>query len=92
MAMLNTQPRVLSFQSSGAEWVTPIAWLSGMLKTLNAYACPIERWMARAAGGTSQRLKPGGATVLLRSRKESAAMRGDLHGKGTGFPTAQHSS
>ncbi len=55
MAMLNTQPMVLSFQSSGAECVTPMRCESGRLKTLNAYAWPIERWIASAAGGTSHR-------------------------------------
>src|ERR1700722_6841414 len=34
----------------------------------------MQRWIARAAGGTSQRLWPGGATVRSRSRKESADM------------------
>ncbi len=55
MAMLNTQPIVLSFQSSGAECVTPMRCESGRLKTLNAYAWPIDRWIASAAGGTSHR-------------------------------------
>ena len=55
MAMLNTQPIVLNLQSSGAECVTPIRCASGRLNTLNAYAWPIERWIASAAGGTSQR-------------------------------------
>jgi hypothetical protein len=43
--------------------------VKGSLKTLSAYACPIARWMESAAGGTSQRLKPGGAIVRWRSRK-----------------------
>src|ERR1700722_18087833 len=30
---------------------------------------PMQRWIARAAGGTSQRLNPGLATVLALSRK-----------------------
>src|SRR6476660_2674928 len=34
---------------------------------------PIERWIARAAGGTNHRLKPGSATI--RSRLRSAAIR-----------------
>src|SRR5688572_1040058 len=49
--------------------LTPMTWVSGILKTLNAYACPIERCTARAAGGTSHRLKPGGAIECVRSRK-----------------------
>jgi hypothetical protein len=36
-------------------------WASGLLKTLNAYTCPMHRWMHSAAGGTNQRLKPGPA-------------------------------
>jgi hypothetical protein len=55
MAMLNTHPMVLNFQSPGAERVIPIDWESGRLNTLNAYAWPIDRCMASAAGGTSQR-------------------------------------
>jgi hypothetical protein len=47
---------------------------SAVLYTLVAYACPIQRWMARAAGGISHRLYPGFATVCSRSRNDSAAM------------------
>jgi hypothetical protein len=47
---------MLSFQSSGAGEAPPISLESGRLNTLNAYACPMERWMASAAGGTSHRL------------------------------------
>src|SRR6185436_17269774 len=57
------QPSVLIFQSPGAGAVTPIARLSGSQKTLKPYAIPIERWIASAAGGTSQRLNPGGAMM-----------------------------
>src|SRR5688572_18479259 len=52
----------------GTWWSTPITCVSGILKTENAYACPIERCTASAAGGTSQRLKPGGAMEWRRSR------------------------
>ena len=38
------------------DFVMPRTLVSGSLKTLNAYTCPMARWMARAAGGTSQRL------------------------------------
>ena len=52
---------------------TPVSgknfWIKGSLITENAYTCPIDRWTARAAGGTSHRLKPGGAMVWLRSRR-----------------------
>src|SRR5215813_7988541 len=43
-------------QSPGADLVTPMIFVRGNLKTLNAYTCPIERWTASAAGGKSQRL------------------------------------
>src|SRR4051794_7927655 len=42
---------------------------SGGLKTLHAYAWPMARWIDSAAGGTSQRLHDGGATVRVLSRK-----------------------
>ena len=74
MAQLNTQPSVENFQSSGALSVIPISRESGILKTENAYACPMQRWIASAAGGTRQRLNPGGATECERSRNESAGI------------------
>ena len=37
--------------------------MSGSLNTLNAYASPMHRWIDSAAGGTSQRSKPGGAVT-----------------------------
>src|SRR5690242_11638314 len=55
IAMLNTQPIVLNFQSPVADFVTPSECDRGRLNTLKAYAWPIDRWMAKAAGGTSQR-------------------------------------
>src|ERR1700680_297556 len=72
IANVNVQPSVLIFQSSGAECVMPIAWLSGSQNTLNPYAMPIDRWIARAAGGTSQRLNPGAA--MMRSLESRSAM------------------
>src|SRR5476649_1543607 len=60
---VNIQPSVLIFQSSGAACVMPIARLRGSQKTLKPYAIQIDRWMASAAGGTSQRLKPGLAII-----------------------------
>ena len=44
MARLKIQPSVESFQSSGADAVPPISLESGRLKTLNAYAWPMDRW------------------------------------------------
>ena len=61
---------IVSGQATG--WVMPMAWLSGSQKTLKPYAMPMERWMARAAGGTSQRLNPGPATI--RSLESSPAI------------------
>jgi hypothetical protein len=43
IAALKTQPIVLSFQSPGADVVTPRTRDNGRLNTLNAYACPIDR-------------------------------------------------
>src|SRR5262245_46905898 len=60
------QPSVLTFQSAGLWWSSPIAWLSGSQNTLNPYAMPIDRWIASAAGGTSHRLNEGEAIVRSR--------------------------
>src|SRR5690349_4682093 len=57
---VNIVPSVSTVQSLGADLVMPIAWLSGSQKTLNPYAMPMDRCTARAAGGTSHRLNPGG--------------------------------
>jgi hypothetical protein len=46
---------------------------SAVLYTLVAYAWPMHRWTARAAGGISQRLKPGRATMRSRARKLGTA-------------------
>ena len=39
---------------------TPVSgknfWISGSLRTENEYTCPMDRWTASAAGGTSHRL------------------------------------
>src|SRR5262245_27848045 len=50
------QPSVLIFQSSGADVVMPTARLSGSQKTLKPSAIPLERDMASAACGPSNRL------------------------------------
>src|SRR3954471_1258269 len=68
MAMVKIQASSVCFQSPGADSVMPRTLVSGSLKTLNAYACPMLRWMARAAGGTSQRLNPGFATMFSLDR------------------------
>src|SRR5690349_6437815 len=72
IATLKTQPIVLSFQSPGADSAPPINRESGRLKTLNAYACPIDKWIASAAGGIRHLEKSGPATVCSRSRKAIA--------------------
>src|SRR5581483_3953012 len=66
------QPRSVSFQSSGADCEMPMSFVMGKLKTLKAYAWPMHRCTQSAAGGTIHRLKPGPATVWLRSRKPIA--------------------
>src|SRR5690348_7340253 len=38
----------------------------------------MQRWMARAAGGTSQRLKPGRATIRSRSSRPTELPIGGL--------------
>src|SRR4051812_12879055 len=68
IATLNTQPIVLSFQFPDAVSLPPTRRANGRLNTLNAYACPIDKWMASAAGGTSQREYSGPATECARSR------------------------
>src|SRR5207244_2219861 len=79
MAMLNTHPTVARVQSPGAECVMPSWRVSGMLKTLKAYACPTERCIASAAGGTRHRSYPGGAIVCLRSRNDRIDKRTPHH-------------
>src|ERR1700692_1294359 len=51
------------------EVVMPIAFESGSQKTEKPYAIPMQRWIARADGGISQRLKPGPAIVRSRAKK-----------------------
>src|SRR5438552_13292620 len=63
IASVNVHVSVLIFQSPDADRVMPIARLSGIQKTLSPYAIPIDRWMASAAGGTSQRLNSGDAMI-----------------------------
>jgi hypothetical protein len=43
--------------------------VNGSLKTLKAYAWPIERWTAKAAGGINHLLKPGPAVILSFDKK-----------------------
>ena len=57
----------------------PMTRVSGRLKTLKAYAWPMERWMARAAGGTSQRLKPGGGDGARAVEEAEGPMPEDGH-------------
>src|SRR5258706_4396489 len=70
MAREKTQPISFKFQSCGTDWVNPISFVSGRLKVEKAYAWPMERCTARAAGGTKKRLKPGSAMVLSRSKND----------------------
>ena len=70
--MLKITPICALLQSPAAGSWTPISFASGLLNTLNAYTCPTDRWIASAAGGTSQRLNPGPATVRSRSKNDAA--------------------
>lgn len=54
--------------------VMPSAFDNGSQNTEKPYAMPMHRWIASAAGGTSQRLKPGPAIVCSLSRKPSPAI------------------
>src|SRR5262249_57884320 len=71
MASVKIQPSSVSFQSSVSDLVIPSCRVSGKLNTLRAYAWPMQRWVARAQGGISQRLNPGLATIRSFSRKLS---------------------
>ena len=53
----------------------PTAFDSGSQNTEKPYAMPMHRWIASAAGGTSQRLKPGPAMVSLPG-EQAGAVRG----------------
>src|SRR6266852_3645478 len=90
------QPRVLIFQShvvakmraknprsapQATGWVMPMARLSGSQNTLNPYAIPMDRWIASAAGGTSQRLNPGPA--MIRSLAKRPAIQQSASGLGS---------
>ncbi|GAB2832371.1 hypothetical protein GCM10027091_73540 [Streptomyces daliensis] len=60
----------------GSALAVPERWRADSragLKTLHAYACPMERCTESAAGGTSQRLQPAGAT--LRERLSTPLLR-----------------
>src|ERR1700742_1111586 len=69
IAIENIQPTSFKFQSPGADCVMPSSLVSGKLKVEKAYAWPMHRCTASAAGGTWNRLNPGGATVLSRAKK-----------------------
>src|SRR5258708_10759806 len=68
MATLKMAASEVSFQSPGADLVIPRSRVIGRLNTLIEYTWPMQRWMARAAGGASQRLRPGSAIILSLSR------------------------
>src|SRR5271155_4738763 len=69
MAMEKIHAISLRFQSPGADWVIPISLVIGKLKVEKAYTWPMLKCTANAAGGTWNRLNPGGATVLSRAKK-----------------------
>src|SRR5579871_2613227 len=70
IAIENIQPTSFRFQSPPADWVIPISFVRGRLKVENAYAWPMHRCTARAAGGTMKRLNPGPAMVFSRSKND----------------------
>lgn len=47
----------------------PMACDNGNQNTEKPYAMPMHKWMASAAGGTSQRLKPGAAIIRSFDKK-----------------------
>jgi hypothetical protein len=67
--MEKIQPMSLRFQSPGADCVIQSSFVSGKLKVEKAYTWPMHKCTAKAAGGTWNRLNPGGATVLSRAKK-----------------------
>src|SRR5580698_8422777 len=70
IAMEKIQPTSFKFQSPGADCVTPSNLVSGRLKVEKAYAWPMHRCTANAAGGTMKRLKPGAAMMFSRSKND----------------------
>src|SRR5262249_10478516 len=60
------------------DFVIPIARDSGSQNTLKPYAMPMHRWIASAAGGTTQRLKPGRAMMRSRSRMLGAGSKASM--------------
>jgi hypothetical protein len=55
-------------QATGA--FKPTALDNGSQNTEKPYAMPMHKWIANAAGGTSQRLKPG--LAMMRSLDKNA--------------------
>jgi hypothetical protein len=53
----------------------PTALDNGSQNTEKPYAMPMHRWIANAAGGTSQRLKPG--LAIMRSLDKNAGCAGE---------------
>src|SRR5579864_5864713 len=54
------------------DLVIPMAFDNGIQNTEKPYAMPMHRWIAKAHGGTSQRLYALPATVRSRSRRPGA--------------------
>src|SRR3989304_5620993 len=73
--VVNTLARKLisAGQLSGAS--RPMARDKGNQNTENPKPSPIDKWVANAAGGTNQRLKPGRAMVRSLSSKAFNGMR-----------------
>src|SRR5919199_1616510 len=57
ITMPSVNGRAVSVPAAGLPW--SIVAVRGFLKTLQAYACPIARWIDSAAGGINHLLQPG---------------------------------
>jgi hypothetical protein len=73
MAMVKVIATSGRLQSPALLATTPCTFIRGGLKLLQAYTDPMQRCMAIDAGGTSQRLKPGGA--MMRSLERRVNMK-----------------
>src|SRR6218665_644692 len=67
----------ISCLSHASEFLIPSALDNGSQNTENPWAMPKPRGMARAAGGTNHRLKPGPATMCSLSRRPGLSLGKD---------------
>src|SRR5450432_3906314 len=81
LVVKSSAQNVMSLHSGAV--VAPSAFDSGSQNTEKPYAMPMHKWMASAAGGTSQRLKPAPAMV-----RSLASRPGSPGGASGSFMTA----